>query len=243
MTRVLLVVLFSAWASLASAQSPSAATLFRRGMAAFGDERYADAAALFEQAHALSGEPGMLYNLALAQDRAGDTERAVVSYRAFLAASPDAPERAEVEARLAELTPAPIEPEPEPEPIAPTDASPETTRPEVPDVTPPASPVGGVEVSAGGPILIGLGAAGMIAAGVLLGLAVDTHGRAVAEPVQRTALALGAEADQLALASNLLWATGALAIAGLVWLVVDLSTPVHTELSVSATGVSLEGAF
>lgn len=242
MTRALFVLCALSSAAVAAAQSPSGATLFRRGMAAFGDERYADAAALFEEAHALSGEPGMLYNLALAQDRAGDTERAVVSYRAFLAASPDAPERAEVEARLVALAPT-VTVEPPPDPVEPPPDVPRETPPPEVEAQPAAPPPPHVEVSVGGPILIGLGAAGMIAAGVLAGLAVDTHGRAVAEPVQRTALALGAEADQLALASNILWATGALAIAGLVWLVVDLSTPVHTELSVSVTGVTLAGSF
>lgn len=216
----------------ASAQAPSATTLFRRGMAAFGAERYAEAATLFEQAHALSGDAHMLYNLALARDRAGDAAGALASYRDFVSAWPDAPERGEVEARMAELAP------PAPEPVVlettPQTIEPVVASPEPEPVTVPAevlAPSIGPEVSAGGPVLLGIGAAGLVTAGVLGFVASDTHARAEREPIQLAAISIARDADGLALASNVAWGVaGAVALAGGIWTLVDLtSTPSRSQ--------------
>ena len=235
-------------ASVVGAQAPSAATLFRRGMAAFGAERYAEAASLFESAHALSGDAHMLYNLALARDRAGDTTGALASYRDFVSAWPDAPNRAEVEARIAEL--APPEPEPAPTPLVepvPIEPQPVTdpTIATAPLEVPPPSEQG---LSAGGPVLLGLGVAGMVTALVVGVVASDTHGRAEAEPVQLTAIALGREAETLALAANVTWAlAGALTIGGGIWTIVELTsspaTRTTTRLRLGPTSATFSAWF
>lgn len=123
--------------------------LFNAGKAAFDAGRYPDALDYFERSYAISGRAGLLYNVALASDRARDDEKALAAYERYLAAVPDAGNREEVENRIAALrtaierrrataapptstpaaasatpatAPAPHE-EPEPEPDEPSDAS------------------------------------------------------------------------------------------------------------------------
>lgn len=81
-----------------------AKTAYEAGIQEFGDGKYDEAARDFSRAYYLVGEPGILYNVAqsyrLAQ-RFGDAAKA---YREFLSHLPkDAPSRAEIEGRIAEL--------------------------------------------------------------------------------------------------------------------------------------------
>lgn len=59
-----------------------------RGAAAATAGRHAEAAAAFEEAFVLLGEPSLLYNVALETERAGDAAGAARAYDRFLAAAP-----------------------------------------------------------------------------------------------------------------------------------------------------------
>ena len=65
--------------------------------------QFEDAAASFYQAREAGGPPSLLFNQGLALDRLGRGAAAASSYRRYLAESESAPNRADVEARIAEL--------------------------------------------------------------------------------------------------------------------------------------------
>lgn len=90
-----------------------AQALFEAGRQAFETGRYSVALSRWQEAHALSGRPALLYNIGLAHDRLRHDEDAVTAFEAFLAALPDdsrAPEvRARIEAIQAARVPSPLE--------------------------------------------------------------------------------------------------------------------------------------
>lgn len=88
----------------ARAEPPSPADqAHRAGKEAFARGDYPEAAARFDEALRLSGDVTHLFNLAQALRLAGDCPAAYRSYRIFLAEWPDAPNRADVEAKMAAL--------------------------------------------------------------------------------------------------------------------------------------------
>lgn len=76
---------------------------YHRGTAAYEAGRLDEALADFQSASSLGGPPSLLYDIALTLDRLGRTAEAVREYHHYLEASPDAPNRDVVEARLAQL--------------------------------------------------------------------------------------------------------------------------------------------
>jgi len=86
-----------------AAQDQEGRRLFEAGRAAYVDGKYSDALNYFREAHQLSGRPELLFNIGQAADRLGEREQAKQAFRDYLAAVPDAGNRAEVEARIAEL--------------------------------------------------------------------------------------------------------------------------------------------
>lgn len=78
--------------------------LFEQGREAYTEGRFEDARELFERSYERSGRPELLYNIAQAAERTRDDEHALETYRAFLEALPDAPERDFVEARIVFLS-------------------------------------------------------------------------------------------------------------------------------------------
>jgi len=80
-----------------------AKALFTAGRAAFDAGRFADALRHFEQAYEVSQRPALLYNIGLAHDRLRSDEKALAAFEAYLAALPEAPNRAEVETRAQAL--------------------------------------------------------------------------------------------------------------------------------------------
>lgn len=90
-------------ADATAARDQDARRLFEAGREAYVDEKYQDALNYFQQSHELSGRPQLLFNVGQAADRLGQSERAAEAFRGYLAAVPDAGNRAEVEARIAEL--------------------------------------------------------------------------------------------------------------------------------------------
>ena len=73
---------------------------FQRARTAFDAGDYETALARFRQAYELSPRPQLLYNIAATLDRLRRDVEAVAALRAFLDASPDTPDRVEIEARI-----------------------------------------------------------------------------------------------------------------------------------------------
>lgn len=234
--------------SVALAQSDPS-RLYMQGAAAYGEGRYADAAALFEQAYTLGAEPVLLYNLGLAYERAGEVARAIDAYERFLAAVPDAAERTEVERSLetlrrqrdleAELR----EREARPEPIEP-EVVPET----VEAVAVPVEVAPGPSPSAAPWVIAGVGIAGVLA-GVGVGVAAQSdYDAARGEPSHARAVALERSANDLATAANVcFFAGGAVALIGGIWGIVDVATLGPSEAPVAVRAgpgsISIAGRF
>jgi tetratricopeptide (TPR) repeat protein len=82
-----------AFAALAAAASDGPSALFIRGNGLYGDGRYAEAAAAYEQILATGVESGpVLYNLGNAYLKAGDLGRAVLAYERALRLMPADPD-------------------------------------------------------------------------------------------------------------------------------------------------------
>ena len=76
---------------------------FTAGQAAFDSGAWGPALAAFERAHALTGSPELLYNIAITSERLGRLEHAIDRYQAYVQALPDATDRAAVDSRLRTL--------------------------------------------------------------------------------------------------------------------------------------------
>lgn len=156
--------------------------LLREGNSHYAAGRHDQAIAAYGRAHALTGAPGFLFNIAQVHRVAGNCREAIDHYERFLAADPRSPLRSKVERFLADLwrcveeerrTQSSKEPEPAPQASA---ASP----------PPPARATGAITATAAPPAergaassatrwrWIGLGAAAMgglaVGGGVYLGL-------------------------------------------------------------------------
>lgn len=73
---------------------PTAEDLYAEGQAAYDRDDYATAIARWQASYQLSGESGLLFNLAQAHRRAGDCRAALATYRRFVAADPSADQHA-----------------------------------------------------------------------------------------------------------------------------------------------------
>jgi tetratricopeptide (TPR) repeat protein len=113
------------------ARDTEAHSLFEAGRAAFNDGRYEDARDYFQRSFELSGRGDLLYNIGTAEDRMRQDADALESFRAYLATTPDAPNRTEVEARIAVLEAAVAADEP----AAPVEAPPPPRRANGPSIT------------------------------------------------------------------------------------------------------------
>jgi len=76
---------------------------YRKGTKAYDLGRYLEAAKEYEAAYEIKDDPALLYNIAQAYRLGGNVNEALRSYRSFLRRLPDAPNRAEVEAKILEL--------------------------------------------------------------------------------------------------------------------------------------------
>ena len=77
--------------------------LFLAGEAAYDAGRYESALEHFSRAYALTGRPGLLFNIGSVTERLRRDDEALRSYEAYLEAMPDAPNRPFVESRIAFL--------------------------------------------------------------------------------------------------------------------------------------------
>lgn len=129
---------------------------FTRGQTLYDSGEYEEAAAAFQESFDAFPHFRTIFNLALCHEKLEDIPAAVEMYERYLDWSEEVPARGEVEEKLAELRALlPPAPEPEPEP-----GDGEEERPEP-----------GPDLRASGWITLGVGAAGVITGGVMLGLA------------------------------------------------------------------------
>lgn len=82
------------------AEAEKAQAIYAEGVAAFKGGDYQTALDRFEAAHALDPSPILLYNMARANEELGRPAASVARYEAYLEASPDARDRADVERRI-----------------------------------------------------------------------------------------------------------------------------------------------
>ncbi|MBI5499360.1 MAG: hypothetical protein HY907_03895 [Deltaproteobacteria bacterium] len=76
---------------------------FSAAVAAFDDGDFLGAAVEFEVAYRLTGSAEVAFNVGLSYDNAGEPARAAEWYRVYVTGLPEAPDRAAVEDRIAEL--------------------------------------------------------------------------------------------------------------------------------------------
>ena len=89
------------WPSRAGAQDFAAAGQhFSSAQELFAQGKFAAAAAEFQAAYDITRDPALLLNIGESWQRASEGKKAVAAYRAFVAASPQAPERAEIDERI-----------------------------------------------------------------------------------------------------------------------------------------------
>jgi hypothetical protein len=81
----------------------SARQHYTRGKRFYDVGRFADAAREYEAAYEAKDDPALLFNLGQAHRLAGNSTAALLAYKAYLRNVPQAPNRAEVEARVREL--------------------------------------------------------------------------------------------------------------------------------------------
>lgn len=158
-------VLAPAWATAqegtTEARDREARSLFEAGRTAFEDGRFADARDYFQRAYELSGRADLFYNIGSAEDRLRRDREALTAFEAYLAATPDSPHRAEVDARIVSLRAA----------IAEREALEAASRPAAPEPEPPPP---------GGPTLVWTfvaGASALAFGGVAIGTWVAANDR------------------------------------------------------------------
>lgn len=212
-----LVAIFAVTATVegAAAQDApevTAAILAERARVLFEAGDFERSATLLEEAIATHDDPALHYNLARSLQELGRWQDSRDEYVRFLEASPDTPQRARIEARIALLD----------ERIAEASAPPPVV-PVAPPIepTPIEPPSRGVEPAPW--ILTGLGAATLVVGTVFAVLFDQQVGLARSAPDHATALPHAMLAEQHAITADVLFGVGGLTLAiGFVWGIVDL---------------------
>jgi len=156
---------------------------YERGLREYNLGELDGAIAEFKAAYVRSEAPGLLFNLAQAYRLKRDTERALLLYRSYLRALPNAPNRADAEARIAELAALVERPAPAPAALAPS------AQPIAIAAAPSARRPGRPLVISG----LAVGAAGVVALAVGVALGVDAQG--TSDQLSRLAAQRGAWSD------------------------------------------------
>ena len=137
-----------------AATDDEARGLFLAGQAAYGRADFDAALGHFERAYELSGRAELLFNIGLAAQRARRRERALEAFREYLRLVPDAPNRADVEARIAEVEEL-VAASPDAPPDGPSDGSSATTvEGDGPGALPWVVIAGSAAVAIGGGVLL-----------------------------------------------------------------------------------------
>jgi len=80
-----------------------ARTYLQSGVEHFTAGRFTEAAAAFQEAHALTHRPELLFNLGLSRERAGNLEGALEAYSLFASAGAPGDDQAQMQSRIANL--------------------------------------------------------------------------------------------------------------------------------------------
>ncbi|HEY1960658.1 MAG TPA: tetratricopeptide repeat protein [Polyangiaceae bacterium] len=223
--------------SVARADDPHALT--QRAKVAFDSGDFGTAASLLERAYALKPWPVLLYNLGRAYQQAGRRAQAVDAYERYLRSEPTSADAGAVRESIRQLNDQ-IARDRELE--SQTAAARDRLAREAEDArrareaAREANERARHKASAWPWIVTGTGV-GAVAAGSVLGaLALSTHASAVAEPSASKAESQQGTAQSFALAANVLFVAGsAIAVAGLVWGIVDVRLSLSRKLEVSAS--------
>lgn len=221
----LLALTILLWPAAVTAQDDPGARaldLFDRAEVAYHEGYIDDAIALLLEAQTLApDEPVLTYNLARAYEAAGRDEDALASYEAYLAAEPGTPDRGAISRRIDALRNAIAERERlEAERLAQIEREREreaSTR----DAPWPW-------------VVMGVGAAGL-ATGVVFGvLSLVDRQAAIDDPVHASAFASLRRAETDALVANVLFGIGgAVALGGLIWGIVQVTSGGHAAETVA----------
>jgi tetratricopeptide (TPR) repeat protein len=235
----------------AAAQSREVVELFEQGLAAYREGRYEDAAALFERAHEMEVVPDLSYNRARALENLGRAGEAAAAYRLYLEEMPDAPDRRGIEERIRTLDARAAEARRLEEARARLDEERARLERERTSAAPPAAPRGGRSFEPAPWAVLGSGVAVVVAGAVVAAVAQATHDRAAGRDLSQVESdRLEAEANDLAIAANVVMAVGGLAAAiGFFWSIADLfggggerpaAAPV---VSLGPGSIAVSGAF
>ena len=195
-----------------------AAQLFEEGAAHYRAGRFDLAIDLLGKAHALAGEPVLLFNLAKAYEGKGDLEKAIEAYERYLDDAKDITDRGAIEARVETLRGQ----------LAARAALEKKAAAERAERDKERSP------SPIPWIIAGAGVTGLVAGAALGAFASGREDDAVAEPTHRDAAALRDEAEQLALGANIALAVGgALLAGGVTWGIVDVVLAIPEDAPVA----------
>jgi tetratricopeptide (TPR) repeat protein len=179
-------------------------------------------ALLTEALEILPEEPALHFNLARAYETAGQREEAISAYERYLELHPDAQDRGAIERRLVALREREVQPPPPPRVI----------------IVPTPPPPSGVDPAPW--IFLGVGvlaAGGGIPFGVL---SQDARAEAVRDPVHDTAVEAYDRAHYFAISANLLFGVGgAMALAGLIWGIVSLTSQGPSPVTLTPNGISV----
>jgi hypothetical protein len=86
-----------------TAETAEAAAHYRTGVERYADGDYESAVVEFKLAYGAGGPPALLFNIAQAQRAGGHDQEALAYYKEYLRLVPDAPNRADVEERMATI--------------------------------------------------------------------------------------------------------------------------------------------
>lgn len=137
---------------------------YSRGQALFDAGDFAGARDAFQESLDASPHTRTIFNIALCEEKLGNVVEAIEMYQRYVDWPGDLPNRDEVKQKIEQLREL-LPPEPEAPPKPPAEADEPEPEPE------PPTEEAGPDLIAPGWITLGVGAAGMITGGVLLGLA------------------------------------------------------------------------
>lgn len=222
----LALALSSAPASAGEAEQKQALELYAKGKEAYKEGRFEDAVKLIDAAYALHPEPVLLYNLARAHEGLGDFPKAIAAYEKYLTTEKQIADRGAIEQKVTSLKRT-VEEQARlaRERDEALKAKAGAERPQDPK-EPPRDPA--KEGDSRGPspwpwTIAALGAGGLVAGGVLGGLALSKNDEAEGAPTQLDAATLREEADGLALGSTISFIAGGVVLAaGAAWGIADV---------------------
>jgi tetratricopeptide (TPR) repeat protein len=222
-----------AFAPVAAAEPPAeedAGELFRAGAEAYSEGRFAEAVKLLREAYRRKPEPVLLYNVGRACEGMGDLACAADAYERYLETEPELEDKGAIEQRIATLR----------RQLAEAKRDEQRAEGAQKVEAPAPSPVPWIIASVG---VLGVGAGTVLAV-----VATVRHDAAPSEPSQVDAFETQAQAETLATAANVAFVVGgALALGGVVWGIVDVTTGREDQASVgiaaTMSGIRVDVSF